>query len=238
MQYLQLLRTVSSAGHELSPAQPQDPFAAEVFSPADPNDSSAAQTSAIGPQTITFSSRVTGGHGLGMSVLVVSFRLEEPAAWSADGRFSLLGESGFACVSLVNLPQRTVLLLNEIAGDPPAAALTRTWTANGILAPGDYELEAIIHTGGTGQSHSGSTELRFHIPEPGALWLTIAAAGACRFRRIRQGSARTRTNWRSEDDAGKTSLIRPPPRSVTVEGTTVQGPVSPEFTSAFSAAGR
>jgi hypothetical protein len=186
VQYLTDTRQVQSSGTTIAPDHAFGLFDAEVFSPANPADSSAAQTSSVAAEAVRFSSRVTGGQGLGLSFMIVLFRVTEPAAWQAAGGFSLLGESGFACVSLVSLPQRTTLLLNEIAGDPPAASIIRTWSAAGVLAPGDYELEAIIHSGGTGQPHTGSMEMTFTVPEPGTGFCLLAFAAAALWQRGRR----------------------------------------------------
>ena len=167
----------------------------DIFGPMDLATPGARQQSEFQPQSVSVFSSVIGGPGQGLSVMKINFHLDEPAPWSAFGSFSLLGESGFACVSLVNLARHDTLLLNEIAGDPPAANLHRTWTAGGFLEPGDYLLDAIIYTGSDGSAHTGSLQMQFSIPEPSAAWLTVVAAAL--MNRRRQGAARTRENSRA-----------------------------------------
>ena len=155
----------------------------------------ARQQSSFLPSFVSVLSHVSGAAMQGLSVMKVTFRLTEPSLWSANGSFSLLGESGFACVSLVNLAHHDTLLLNEIAGDPPARLLERSWSASGVLEAGNYTVDAIIYTGGTGAAHSGSLAMHFSIPEPSACGMLLAA-GLCWMRARTQGTARTRVNSR------------------------------------------
>ena len=108
---------------------------------------------------------------------------------------ALQHESGFACVSLVNLAHHETLLLNEIAGDPPGSQLERSWSAGGVLEAGNYTLDAIIYAGGTGPAHSGALAMQFSVPEPSACGLLLAA-GLCGMRARTHGTGRMRVNAR------------------------------------------
>jgi hypothetical protein len=151
----------------------------------------AFQASQFQAQTVTVRSEVQGGALLSLSAMKVTFHLAEATEWSAAGRFWLLGESGFACVSLSRSGGGELILVNEVAGDPPAASLDRAWSAAGVLEPGRYLLDAIIYTGGKGQPQQGRLTMQFHIPEPSAAALAAAALLFCQGRvRIREQRAR------------------------------------------------
>ena len=133
----------------------------------------AGQQSFLSPQRMTVASQVMGAAVVGTSAFVVAIHLEEATSWQATGSFSIKGTSGFACMSLSD-QGHTTLFLNEVLGDPPAADASRSWTASGFLPAGDYVLDAIVHSGGTGLAHSGFLEMTFTIPEPSVLLLTPA----------------------------------------------------------------
>lgn len=138
-------------------------------------DSMATQRSALGVAGIQVSSRITGFSERGASFFKITFFLNEPSAWSLTGSFELLGSTGFACVSIQDLAHQDTLIVNEVIYAPPLVAESRKLDFGGVLASGNYSLEAMIYGGGDSQSTRGGIDAVFSIPEPGAVQLLVIA---------------------------------------------------------------
>ena len=177
--YVQDLRLVQSAGLTDGPASPFADFDHGIAGGGtlENPDSAARQRSVLGPAFVVMESTVTGMATRALSVLRVSFHLGDTTAWQLDGRLQLTGGTGFSCISLVNLAQRDPVLVNEVLPAPGEENAVHTFSRSGTLAPGDYELEAIIYAGGEGRPEQGSLEMSFRIPEPCSV--TLAGAGIC-----------------------------------------------------------
>jgi len=176
--YVQDLRLVQSAGLTAVPAVLFTDFDQGISGGGtlESPDSAARQHSILGPEFVAMESTVTGMATRALSVLRVSFQLNDSADYQLDGRLQLTGGTGFSCISLVNLAQRDPVLVNEVLPAPGVESAVHAFARSGILAPGDYELEAIIYAGGEGRPEQGSLEMSFRIPEPG--FVPLAGAGA------------------------------------------------------------
>ena len=152
--------------------EPADPFADLDMGLAG-LDSIATQRSALSSTGIVVSSRIAGSSERGAAFFKVNFSLNEPGQWSLTGSFELLGTTGLACVSILNLARPDLPLVNEIIYGPPPVSATRMLNFGGVLAAGNYTMEAMIYGGGDDQLTRGGIDAMFTIPEPAVSLLLI-----------------------------------------------------------------
>ena len=114
----------------------------------------------------------------------IDFTLDAATTWSLTGGASLIGSDGFVCVSLTDLAHRDTPPVLVIISAPPAVSRTRTLDFGGVLAPGQYSLEAMIYGGGDHQTTTGNLAVVFTIPESHTLWMAAAAITLVGRRRV------------------------------------------------------
>lgn len=130
----------------------------------------------LGSQSLSVTAACTGFFSRSLAVWQMRFQVTEAVPYLLSAGLALVGEGGFACASLVDLAhQEEPLALLQLPGIP-FDGTPGNFTFQGTLAPGRYELEAIIYTGDVAAVAQSSLQLSFTIPEPTSLTSLLAVS--------------------------------------------------------------